>query len=342
MRDNPRVTSSDGAIVFRRRGITIGEAYFDAATARDLGRVDLLRVVGAFSPPVEHGSRERHTLVIDLATDEDRLLEQMSKDTRYKIRRATKDSLRVAATLQPSSATVDEFSDFYDRFASAQSVSPAFRPRLHALADQGNLVLATATDEDRLLEQMSKDTRYQIRRAMQKDPVRVASTAQPSSATIDEFSDFYDRFASAQSVSPVFRPRLRALADRGNLVLTTASDEDGAVLVQHAYVAARARSYMLYSASVLAQSADSSARNLVGRANRYLHWHDIRFFRDRGYDLYDFGGLDVTGRSEKTSRIAHFKRGFGGEVRPVYSSTSARSLLGAAVQRILGLRGVDF
>ena len=99
---------------------------------------------------------------------------------------------------------------------------------------------------------------------------------------------------------------------------------------------------MLYSASVLAQSADSSARNLIGRANRYLHWHDIRLFRDRGYDLYDFGGLDVTGRSEKTAGIAQFKRGFGGEVRPVYSSTSARSMLGAAVQRILGLRGVDF
>ena len=264
MRDNHRVTPPDGAIVFRRRGIRIGEAYFDAASAGDPGRVDLLRIVGAFSPPVERGWRELHTLVIDLAND-----------------------------------------------------------------------------DDRLLEQMSKETRYQIRRAMQRDPLRVAATVQASSAAVDEFSDFYDRFASAQSVPPVFRPRLHALADRGNLVLTTATDEDGAVLVQHAYVAARARSYMLYSASVLALS-DSSARNLIGRANRYLHWHDIRLFRDRGYDLDDFGGLDVTGRSEKTGRIAHFKRGFGGEVRPVYSSTSARSLLGAAVQRILSLRGVDF
>ena len=93
---------------------------------------------------------------------------------------------------------------------------------------------------------------------------------------------------------------------------------------------------------MLALSTDSSARNLIGRANRYLHWRDIRLFRDRGYDLYDFGGLDVTGRSEKTAGIARFKRGFGGEVRPVYSSTSARSLLGTAVHRILGLRGVDF
>jgi lipid II:glycine glycyltransferase (peptidoglycan interpeptide bridge formation enzyme) len=125
-------------------------------------------------------------------------------------------------------------------------------------------------------------------------------------------------------------------------VITAATDEDGAVLVQHAYVSAHARSYMLYSASVLADSADGAMRNLIGRANRYLHWHDIRVFKERGFAFYDFGGLDVSGRSEKTTNIARFKRGFGGQVRPVYSSTHARSLRGAAIQRILALRGVDF
>jgi Acetyltransferase (GNAT) domain len=259
--------TDDGVIAFRRRGITIGEAYFDADAGRapDLGRVDLLRIVGAFSPPAEAAARERHTLVIDLAADEDRLLEEMSKDTRSKIRRAMqKDSLEVAAADDPSGAAVDAFADFYDRFAAAQSVSGAFRPRLHALAQQGNLVL------------------------------------------------------------------------------TTVRGENGEPLVQHAYVAARGRGYMLYSGSTLAEAADSGARNLIGRANRYLHWHDIRHFKQRGYSLYDFGGLDVTERSEKTAGIARFKRGFGGDVRPVYSTTSPRSLLGSVVHRILGLRGVDF
>jgi hypothetical protein len=259
--------TADGVIAFRRRGITIAEAYFDpaGADAPGLGRVDLLRVVGAFTPPAERGSRQLHTLVIDLSADENTLLEQMSKDTRSK-----------------------------------------------------------------------------IRRAMQKDPLRTEPAGETSADAVDAFADFYDRFAAAHSVSPAFRPRLHALAGQGNLVITAATDEDGAVLVQHAYVAAHARSFMLYSSSVLAEAADSGVRNLVGRANRYLHWHDIRLFKERGFALYDFGGLDVTGRSEKTAGIARFKRGFGGEVRPVYSTTSARSFRGAAVQRILALRGVDF
>ena len=188
--------SADGVVAFRRRGLTIGEAYFDpaAAEAPGLERVDLLRVVGAFSPPPAGEARKRHTLVIDLAAEDERLLEQMSKDTRSK-----------------------------------------------------------------------------IRRAMERDPVEVAARAAPSAADVDEFADFYDGFAAAQSVSPAFRPRLHALARGGNLVLTSASGERGEVLVRHAYVAASGRAYMLYSGSLLAQSADSGVRNLIGRANRYLH-----------------------------------------------------------------------
>ena len=143
--------AGDGVVAFRRRGLTIREAYFDAphAGAPIRGHVDLLRVVCAFRPPSERGARKRHTLVIDLAEDDDRLFEQMSKDTRSKIRRAMqRDPLRVAAAVEPSPGEVDEFADFYDAFAAAQSVSHVFRPRLHALARHGNLVLTSVTGED--------------------------------------------------------------------------------------------------------------------------------------------------------------------------------------------------
>ena len=260
------MVNGDGVVAFKRRGMTIGEAYFDpdAADAPGLGRVDLMRIVGAFTPP-SGPARKRHTLVLDLGQDEDALLAQMGKDTRSKIRRGA-----------------------------------------------------------------------------ERDPLEVSCMPEPTGADIDAFAEFYDRFAAAQSVAPAFRPRLEALAERGNLVLTAAARDDGEVLVRHAYVASRGRGFMLYSGSVLAESEDSGARNLIGRANRYLHWHDIRLFKERGFEIYDFGGLDVEERSPKTAGIARFKRGFGGEVRPVFSVTRARSLRGAAAQRILALRGVEF
>jgi lipid II:glycine glycyltransferase (peptidoglycan interpeptide bridge formation enzyme) len=219
----------------------------------------------------------------------------------------------------------------------------AFSPPSRGTSRQRHtLVIDLAEDEDELLAGVSKDTRSKIRRAADRDPVEVAGDANPSGAELSAFADFYDRFAAGASVAPVFRPRLHALAERGNLVLTRVSDANGEVLVRHAYVAAAGRGYMLYSGSVLAESGDSSARNLIGRANRYLHWEDIRLFKSRGFELYDFGGLDVEERNPKTAGIARFKRGFGGEVRPVYSVTRPASLRGAAAHRILSLRGVDF
>jgi hypothetical protein len=167
---------SDAMVAFRRRGMTIGEAYFDpaAADAPGVGRVDLVRIVAAPEPASGRGWRQRHTLVLDLGDDEDALLGQMGKDTRSKIRRAA-----------------------------------------------------------------------------ERDPVEVAGTATPTDADVDAFAEFYDRFAGMQSVAPVFRPRLYALAANGALVITTAADADGEPLVRHAYVAVRGRGYMLYSGSVL-------------------------------------------------------------------------------------------
>jgi lipid II:glycine glycyltransferase (peptidoglycan interpeptide bridge formation enzyme) len=70
--------------------------------------------------------------------------------------------------------------------------------------------------------------------------------------------------------------------------------------------------------------------------------HKRSRIKDCGFDVYDFGGLDIEERSPKTAGIARFKRGFGGEVRQVFSVTRAKSLRGAAAQRILALRGVEF
>jgi hypothetical protein len=259
--------SADAAITFKRRGMTIGEAYFDpaAADAPEIGRVDLMRVVSAPVPGTDGDWRQLHALVLDLDDD-----------------------------------------------------------------------------EDGILGQMEYETRRQIRRAADRDLVEASGQTHPTKADVDAFADFYDRFAAVREVAPVFRPRLYALAAGGGLALTTATGEDGEPLVAHAYVAVRGRGCMLYSGSAAAMSGDNRERNRIGRANRYLHWHDIRLFKELGFDLYDFGGLDVDERTPKTANIAAFKRGFGGRVVPVWSMTKARSLRGAAARRILSLRGVDY
>jgi len=68
-------------------------------------------------------------------------------------------------------------------------------------------------------------------------------------------------------------------------------------------------------------------RNLIGRANRWLHYQDMRRFKAKGFALYDFGGYAKDSGDVDLQRINQFKEGFRG-----YSSrrvtTSASRLSG--------------
>ncbi len=62
----------------------------------------------------------------------------------------------------------------------------------------------------------------------------------------------------------------------------------------------------------------------------------------KAWRFLDLGGVDVTGRSEETTRIARFKLNFGGVPTPTHSWSEARSLKGSLVLLALRARGSDF
>lgn len=251
-------------VSFSRRGIVIGELYFGEEPPED-PKVDLLRLLAVLEPSNGRRWRKLQTLVVDLGQEED------------------------------------------DLFA-----------------------------------QMSKGTKYEVRRAMNKDGVATEFLQRPEPGAVKEFADYYDEFARSKDLALAFRPRLEALAEAGMLVLSRVRRDGEPPLAWHAYVGSGARGMLLYSASVFRDHGDSAERSAIGRANRYLHWYDITQFKAAGYELYDLGGLDVDGRSEETARIASFKRGFGGAVQPTHACSAPRSAKGRLVQAALKLRRIDF
>lgn len=76
------------------------------------------------------------------------------------------------------------------------------------------------------------------------------------------------------------------------------------------------RARLIYSATAPFGAVEpddgESQRKIVGTANRWLHYHDMRHFRDLGAVLYDFGGLgNETSGGKKVEGINKFKMGFG-------------------------------
>ncbi len=219
---------------------------------------------------------------------------------------------------------------------TTSSVLPdaAYRAR-----ESHTLLVDLSRAEQTLFDEMDKGTRYEVRRAIDKDNLDYRLDAECSARDIGLFGDYYDRFAASKQRRPVFRTRLNVLAQHGMLILTRSLNRDGEILVWHSYIQCPDRVILLYSASLFRETQDASQRNLVGRANRFTHWNDILAAKGMGVPTYDMGGIDVAGRSPETSNIAQFKKGFGGSVVRVYSHTIPLSLVGRVACTVAGLVG---
>lgn len=97
----------------------------------------------------------------------------------------------------------------------------------------------------------------------------------------------------------------------------TAAIIDGQEVVYHAYVTDEANTRLLISCSEF-RVADKALRNAIGRANKYLHWEDMMFFKDLGVKKYDWGGVSSF---ENPNGIDKFKMGFGGIPVEYYNIT---------------------
>ena len=89
------------------------------------------------------------------------------------------------------------------------------------------------------------------------------------------------------------------------------------------------RARLLHSANRRLQEPEKA--RLCADLNRFLHWHEVRLYRDDGFHLYDFGGIN----EDRTDGIARFKMSFGGDLLREYTYLCAGfPWLGRAVKGV--------
>ena len=168
--------------------------------------------------------------------------------------------------------------------------------------------LTAATDA--IAAAFHEGCRYQIRRADSKDRLQHEVMPEASDA-LEEFSDFYDGFARQKGLWLADRHWLARAAAERQLALSCAS-RDGERLVWHAHLLS-GRTVRLASSASCFRGMDNEYRSLVGRANRWLHWRDMLFFREAGIECYDWGGVFADESTPEREGINRFKRMFGGQ-----------------------------
>ena len=77
----------------------------------------------------------------------------------------------------------------------------------------------------------------------------------------------------------------------------------------HIYVLGDSVCRLAYSVSTFRE--DKGESKIIAMVNRMLHYDDMKYARDLGFTIYDWGGY---GQEEDVLSISKFKEGFGGEI----------------------------
>ncbi|MGD9804034.1 MAG: DUF2334 domain-containing protein [Hyphomicrobiaceae bacterium] len=207
-----------------------------------------------------------------------------------------------------------------------------------AVSDEHTLLFDLSLSEDQLLSQMKSLTRRGIRQAIEQSNVKFnAYSPQDLSHRSDvllQFMDFYDVFAKSKGLTLLRREDLLAQCRAGLIWLTNARI-DGEILVWHCHVATHGRARFRYGGSHFRQK-DPELRKLIGRANRWLHWQDMRMFRDMSYKIYDMGGWYAGTDDTARLSINQFKESFGGTKARLQSVAIPLSLRGRLYLKSVG------
>jgi len=166
-------------------------------------------------------------------------------------------------------------------------------------------IIDLSQGEDKIFGNFGRNTRYKINKAKKEGIIFNIEN------NVEQFVKFYNLFAASKKIGPT---SVEAIKNYENYFIITKAMQNNRILVMHAYLIneeeKRVRLWM--SASLFRYDNNHENRPLIGMANRFLHFADMLFFKDRNFTIYDLGGYAYESKDESLIEINKFKDGFGG------------------------------
>ena len=186
-------------------------------------------------------------------------------------------------------------------------------------------IIRLDTEDSYIFSNMHKKYRNEIRR-VQKDQSNFSYDLMlnPSKEMLTEFQLRYDTFSKKVKITSFNHARARQLLKKNALFLSKLMFGDGN-WIYHCYACDSSRARLLYSVSDYSVGKNDQNYSKMAMLNKYMHWLDIIEFKDKGFLIYDFGGISKDG---SLKNIDDFKRKFGGIDIIEYNTIHARSTLG--------------
>lgn len=198
----------------------------------------------------------------------------------------------------------------------------------HLNTEFDTLISDLTETEEAIKLHFSKNCRYYVNRAEREDiAVKMHSGKEISDEMIAEFLDFFEEFWVSKGISLEEKDKLKQeLQNYRNLdaLGITEAYVNGEKVVYHTHILADDTVRLLHSASLYRlQEEDANTKNLIGIANRFLHYEEMKYYKALGKSVYDWGGA---GMGEDVKNITEFKKSFGGIPITYYDFEAANGL----------------
>ena len=147
----------------------------------------------------------------------------------------------------------------------------------------------------------------------------------------DWFVCYYNAFAEKKGLKTITEHHV----NKYPIYYITTAEYEGKVLTAHvSYVDLDLKTVsLLFSASPrLDETIDTK---LIGFSNKFLHYKDFEFFKDKGFWHYDFSGFSDNPDDKERLGIGQFKRSFGGEIVDTHSYYSPLFKLASVINNII-------
>lgn len=197
-------------------------------------------------------------------------------------------------------------------------------------------ICSLSQPEDEILAQINKSEKYQIRKSERDGGTVRMFTGQElreDPGAVNGLSDMYEEMYREKGTPKAFN---RVQFDeylKQDCIVLSAVYQEGVPLVFHSYVTDKDQARLLHSVSEF-RNPDVEA-NLIGRANKRLHYEDMLYFKRNGLKYYDWGGISSL---TEPNGIDVFKMKFGGETVTYTNIICGGSFLGKLAVTALKLK----
>jgi len=219
---------------------------------------------------------------------------------------------------------------------------PKIPRKAHSIEELYTLIIDLSSDPETLLNDVAKNTKYEIKRARERDNLTIQnllSAGEKNDAALNEYIEFFNGFADLKKRNAITVGELAQFYNSGNLEIRSIIDlETSEPVSMHAYIISDGRARLLQSSSHFRGSNDPEYRKKTGRANRLLHWEDILYYKKIGLAYYDFGGWYCGSDDLEKLSINQFKEAFGGQKLREFSCIVPVTSLGTlsiAIRKII-------